>query len=1315
MKNTSKTSAWIRQGLALLLVVTMLGGGLLPGSVYAAEDETEPTVETTASDTTVPETTEPETTEPTATESEETTAPTETQPQEENANYGIMLLADDSAATLVTEGISNQYFYISGTHSGLGVSNTIVTDGSYKKLQGSESAKSTAWKFVVVDAAAGKYYIQDEKGKYLNFCGGSGTSGRDVSLSDTPVETLVYSYNGSYIFAQNGDVTLNRLGGTSTDTNFCGWGNGVTNLTNAGNRFTLTPVCDETLGGKSYYIIGVSSSLAVSDNIVAAEHASRDYGYDGIKLDATEFKKYRLNASDELKGATKWTFGESGIPGAYYIKSDSGKYLTFTTNAVEVTDKSNAGLTYVFTRDDGTYVLNQGAYFLNLYGGTSYSEFTGYDYRTDAGSWFYIVDNEKIGNEWKYVQASAENVKMTVFNYSSAINTAVSGMGYMPFNQNANWEPSVDGTAKNDKGTGTAQMKDTLVNSYPEIKTAYGGQTAGSLKYLFNGNYPGTTAYQVSNSDGSGTGLFQYIDDPSSADYGYFVYDSGVNAAYFDQSTGKFELYDYVVRPAHFGYTDSDIEVGNFLPFNQGHTQGVEDYRTDNTLEYVAKSDDSRPNAYRLLGTKESNYTDLWFGMQMEFDFNMPAGGQVDGRDMIFDFHGDDDVWIYIDDVLILDIGGTHAARSGTINFATGEVSNPENAGGLQFNGTLYERFLDVKGAEWCEGKFQDVNGDGTPDTFKDWESLNLKFYYMERGGNISYCRLRFNMVPIPDNTLLVGKELTIDEDATSDVKDFLEANLTYKFRVWSTDKNGNKDEILFAGQTFKILENGADTGKTGTVGADGVFELKAGQHAEFDDILSTYKDLDNYIVEELIEKDLAGQYGDIEYSVSGGTSTDVTMKTPKQDSTIPEGYLAYISTPIEINEEENNSAVVNYNNQINVDQLSILKITKKVSAGSEDPGDDPFPIQVKLDGVLLPVGTQYTVGSETKTVETAGIINLKAGETAVLVKGIVSGTKYEISEQSVTGWNPAYSGTVSYKEDGEEKTTSLTVQDGAITGQFPLNSTVSAIVTNSSYDFSCEVPISKTLVGNPEDENVTFNFEVIQGSDSYPGESITVTNSDKTPGSIVIGFKSTDADRDYTFQIKETAVSGDSIIYDGSVYDVTITVSTDASGQKTAEVTSITKGGTTYDSADFVNYKTVDLSVAKYIFGNMGDQSKKFPFTVSWELGDMSDTETFELAHGQTDTVVMIPYGAKVTVTETDNGGYSKTEVKYGSDEKNALTYTIDSLTVSGTTVEFTNTHNVSIETGIALDSLPYILILVGVVAVGAVLVVRKRRKYED
>ena len=70
--------------------------------------------------------------------------------------------------------------------------------------------------------------------------------------------------------------------------------------------------------------------------------------------------------------------------------------------------------------------------------------------------------------------------------------------------------------------------------------------------------------------------------------------------------------------------------------------------------------------------------------MHMNATFAIPADGKVNGQDVIYEYSGDDDMWLYIDDVLVLDIGGIHEPVHGTINFRTGEVvtwpqNNPNN------------------------------------------------------------------------------------------------------------------------------------------------------------------------------------------------------------------------------------------------------------------------------------------------------------------------------------------------------------------------------------------------------------------------------------------------------------------------------------------------------------------------------------------------------------------------------------------------------------------------------------------------------------
>lgn len=200
-------------------------------------------------------------------------------------------------------------------------------------------------------------------------------------------------------------------------------------------------------------------------------------------------------------------------------------------------------------------------------------------------------------------------------------------------------------------------------NKWPYVTGIPGSKASGSLGYLFSDSaVPGKTVYSVGR--GGSTGLFRRDSK------GYLYYDSLRNAASYDAASGRFQLYDGIVRPWYTGYVEPDGKTvfddrtiafnGNFLPFND-LTGATEDPRGRS------------PAAYRL----PDGEVDLWFGMSMSFDFYMPADGKINGEDMIFQFLGDDDVFVYIDGVLVLDIGGTHGANSGSINFATGDVTHP--------------------------------------------------------------------------------------------------------------------------------------------------------------------------------------------------------------------------------------------------------------------------------------------------------------------------------------------------------------------------------------------------------------------------------------------------------------------------------------------------------------------------------------------------------------------------------------------------------------------------------------------------------------
>lgn len=266
-------------------------------------------------------------------------------------------------------------------------------------------------------------------------------------------------------------------------------------------------------------------------------------------------------------------------------------------------------------------------------------------------------------------------------------------------------------------------------DGYPAIRLNWSNEIKEepqSLAYLFDPENTEHSDYKEVFPNV--TGLFQIDKD------GYYYYDSKENYAHLDESTGDIILYD-----APGVYDGSEEKSGQFFPFDDPLEQEI--FLVENGE--LVMNEEVQPRANSPLNH--------YFGLTMTTRFKQINGGTTwKGEPITYEFAGDDDVWLYIDDVLIADLGGLHNSVSLEVNFNTGAVKvySTEIPNKVFLDTTIKEQF-EKAGKDTADEEAWRGN------TFADNTYHTLKFFYLERGNSASNLELRFNLHPIPESELL--------------------------------------------------------------------------------------------------------------------------------------------------------------------------------------------------------------------------------------------------------------------------------------------------------------------------------------------------------------------------------------------------------------------------------------------------------------------------------------------------------------------------------------------------------------------------------
>ena len=442
-------------------------------------------------------------------------------------------------------------------------------------------------------------------------------------------------------------------------------------------------------------------------------------------------------------------------------------------NVTEVVNMSNDGQAEVSTTDNG--------------------EIESANFETESFSTFSVV---WLADDFTSVQTTSS------YGTESTVDSAASGITINMFNYDTD-KINTNHSLKFSDGKGQSDDYNNWTGSAtPRTDIMKNTLGSGSYPTLNKGNKE-STSYLFSTASGTGKEVYPDANYLFKKDAdGYYEYDSATNFAQFDEKTKKFTVYKVPGSCSSAVDLQTDPKHGSFFPFN---TLGNSTYR----------------GIYEISGNP-----DFHFGMTMSAKFIQPKDGKIKDNDMVFEFSGDDDVWVYIDGVLVLDIGGIHNASSGSINFADGTATVGTKTKNLK---TLFENANKT-------GDF--VSGENR---FADYTMHTINFYYLERGAGDSNCKLKFNLPTVPKKSVTVEKQLSnTDKEKYADVE--------FKFQLLVK----NAQEKYVPSDTKGILSDGKNvkfkSETINNVSYNNVFTLKPGQHATF----SGLEENKNYKVQEL-------------------------------------------------------------------------------------------------------------------------------------------------------------------------------------------------------------------------------------------------------------------------------------------------------------------------------------------------------------------------------------------------------------------------------------------------------------------------------
>ena len=441
--------------------------------------------------------------------------------------------------------------------------------------------------------------------------------------------------------------------------------------------------------------------------------------------------------------------------------------------------------------------------------------------------------------------------------------------------------------------------------SYPKNTNDRNNPTSAGT--VFSGLYTNTIADLLFNpyTDvigkeylGTGDHLFQLCLDENHEHYGYYYYNSERNAASYNQSAQRFYVYDYLECTRTSSGQGNEGKYSDFLPLNSPYANtngkqvntytynGVEgEYRGTTHYMYDCRYD-TDGSSTRYVGTN------FWFGMSVEVDFFLPnkpgttvIGGygnqDIYGKDMHFRFSGDDDVWIFVDGTMVLDLGGLHGMETGDINFATGVVT---------INGTVNQNLSNnLKSIQAGEH--------------------TLTLYYLERGSSMSNCAIYFNLAPRFSFNIQKEDVLTRDVLNGAQFSVYTDKACTVPAELWTSKLSHDRNDP--STNVFTVVDGSATMWGMGAGNTYYIKETKGPDDPN-------YAGLANGVICLTFDKAGTANY-EVEIQDTGqGVSNGFTVHGFRIDTESQQAYIVATNAPIWVQETTSIQVKKQWQDQVN-------------------------------------------------------------------------------------------------------------------------------------------------------------------------------------------------------------------------------------------------------------------------------------------------------------------------------------------------------------------------------------------------------------